>query len=255
MIRNRHGESLRIVLLYLVSAKLLADERPMDSWGAILTPNRVVHSAAPPSMHPISTIALPLSALERKKFHQSSELELLYHFHHQETTTNVNHTRRKKMPPPTRLPQSLSRFLVSRTTSSRPSTVFPPLAGTCRAIHSSPPDPANVAPFYATGPPPEPPQPAAEHPYAKIERRRKQAELLRNARELRYATSSTGKSKTPLRKRFWQDVHIKESDGAPSLFHLYSVSINYLGPVFSRGKEGRIKDSHVLKSMDQSKTS
>lgn len=87
------------------------------------------------------------------------------------------------------------------------------------AIHSSAPDPANVSPFHATGPPPEPPQPAAEHPYAKIERRRKQAELLKKAKDLREASESgAAKGKSPLRKRFWDNAYVKEIDGAGSLF-------------------------------------
>lgn len=102
--------------------------------------------------------------------------------------------------------------------------VLSPTSNSCcrcrRALHSSASDPADVSPFYATGPPPEPPQPAAEHPYAKIERRRKQAELLRAAKEIRKASSGSGAgagganaAKTPLRKRFWQDVSVKEVDG------------------------------------------
>ncbi|KAF3768831.1 DNA-directed DNA polymerase B [Cryphonectria parasitica EP155] len=86
-----------------------------------------------------------------------------------------------------------------------------------RSLHASSPDPANVAPFYATGPPPEPPQPAVEHPYAKAERRRKQAELLRNAKEIRNEIRA-GKNKTPLRKRFWKDVHVKEVDGVYQIY-------------------------------------
>lgn len=82
-----------------------------------------------------------------------------------------------------------------------------------RTIHSSAAATADVAPFSASGPPPEAPQPAVAHPYAKIERRRRQAELLKNAKEIRDAASgkSTGKV---LRRRFWKDVHIKEVDGA-----------------------------------------
>lgn len=107
--------------------------------------------------------------------------------------------------------RSFSKLLCPSSTHRAPVSVS--ISSRCRAIHSSAPDPANVSPFYATGPPPEPPQPAPEHPYAKIERRRKQAELLRNAKELRKA-SSAGSAKTPLKKRFWQDVHVKEVDGA-----------------------------------------
>lgn len=116
------------------------------------------------------------------------------------------------MKAPTRLTsQALPRLFVTSRTSCLKSQ---PIAS--RALHYSAADPANVAPFCATGPPPEPPQPAAEHPYAKAERRRKQAELLKNAKELRDASSSNSKSpgKSPLKKRFWQDVHIKEVDGA-----------------------------------------
>lgn len=126
------------------------------------------------------------------------------------------------MKPPTRLPtRGFSRLLLS---SSKPAAVHPPLAAgknsnSTRPIHSSPPDPASVAPFYAAGPPPDPPQPAAEHPYAKIERRRKQAELLRTAKELRdaEAAGAAGKVK-PLKKRFWQDVHVKKVDGTCLFF-------------------------------------
>lgn len=113
------------------------------------------------------------------------------------------------MKPPTRLAsQALPRLFVpsrSRCVASQPIAA--------RALHYSAADPANVAPFCATGPPPEPPQPAAEHPYAKVERRRKQAELLKSAKELREAGSAKSTGKSPLKKRFWQDVHIKEVDG------------------------------------------
>lgn len=104
--------------------------------------------------------------------------------------------------------QALPRLFVASRTRCAASQ---PIAA--RALHYSAADPANVAPFCATGPPPEPPQPAAEHPYAKVERRRKQAELLKSTKELRDASSGKSSGKSPLRKRFWQDVHIKEVDG------------------------------------------
>lgn len=129
-----------------------------------------------------------------------------------------------RMKPPTRLPaQGLSRLLLSSSPRyTRPTALSSPngtrrVAAAAAAIHTSSPDPAEVAPFHATGPPPEPPQPAAEHPYAKIERRRKQAELLRNAKEIRNAAGA-GKGKTPLKKRFWQDVTVKEVEGAYLVF-------------------------------------
>lgn len=131
--------------------------------------------------------------------------------HHQGPRPPPFHTTRSsKMKPPTRLAsQALPRLFVT----SRPHCAASQPIAARAALHYSAADPANVAPFCATGPPPEPPQPAAEHPYAKVERRRKQAELLKNAKELRDASSSNGPAKSPLRKRFWQDVHIKEVDG------------------------------------------
>lgn len=127
------------------------------------------------------------------------------------STTTFHTTRSSNMKPPTRLAsQALPRLFAT----SRPRcAVSQPIAARA-ALHYSAADPANVAPFCATGPPPEPPQPAAEHPYAKVERRRKQAELLKSAKELRDASSGKGPGKSPLKKRFWQDVHIKEVDGA-----------------------------------------
>ena len=51
------------------------------------------------------------------------------------------------------------------------------------AIHSDSPKPANVVPVYGTGPPPDAPVPAAEHVNSRVARRRKQAEMLRQAKE------------------------------------------------------------------------
>ena len=120
------------------------------------------------------------------------------------------------MKPPARLTtQALPRLFRSGRGSS---VAIPSVAS--RAIHSSSSTPADVTPsFYAPGPPPEPPQPAVEHPYAKIERRRKQAELLKNAKELRDAASGKSTATKPLKKRFWKDAHVKEVNGTQSLAH------------------------------------
>ncbi|KAJ4419638.1 ATP synthase mitochondrial F1 complex assembly factor 2 [Gnomoniopsis sp. IMI 355080] len=114
----------------------------------------------------------------------------------------------------TQLPNQAGAEALLKCSLKRSPAIRPGLATSCRAIHNSSPDPANVSPFYATGPPPEPPQPAAEHPYAKIERRRKQAELLKKAKELRNATTTAKSSTTPLKKRFWENVYVKEVDGS-----------------------------------------
>jgi ATP synthase mitochondrial F1 complex assembly factor 2 len=81
-----------------------------------------------------------------------------------------------------------------------------------RSIHSTVVKPANVAPILGTGPPPEaPPAPAAVNAYHRAERRRKQAELLKNAKHLRDVES--GKVGGMLRKRFWKNVSVREVDG------------------------------------------
>lgn len=60
------------------------------------------------------------------------------------------------------------------------------------------------------GPPPETPTPAASDPLERVARKRKQAELLAQAKEVRSAPS---KPKSVLQKRFWKDVTVKETDG------------------------------------------
>ncbi|KAF7554136.1 hypothetical protein G7Z17_g3108 [Cylindrodendrum hubeiense] len=101
----------------------------------------------------------------------------------------------------TRLPLRLAPRLVNATAFIRP-------------IHSTAAKPANVAPIVGTGPPPAPPEPpsAAEvNVHQRVARRRKQAEMLKHAKEIR--SVSAGKTGT-LTKRFWKDVAVKELDGA-----------------------------------------
>lgn len=70
---------------------------------------------------------------------------------------------------------------------------------------------ANVAPIVGTGPPPQPPSPAVANAYERIERRRRQAKLLKEAKDIRSVTA--GKSSGGLKNRFWKDVDVKEVDG------------------------------------------
>ena len=60
------------------------------------------------------------------------------------------------------------------------------------------------------GPPPETPTPAPSDALYRVARKRKQAELLKQAREVRTTSSS---KKTLLQKRFWKDVSVKETEG------------------------------------------
>ncbi|KAK4201317.1 putative mitochondrial protein atp12 precursor [Triangularia verruculosa] len=85
-----------------------------------------------------------------------------------------------------------------------------------RKLHSNPPQSAKVVPVYGTGPPPEPPAPAAEYAVEeRLARRRRQAEMLRQARDIRKNGAKTGDPNAPvLKTRFWKDVAIKEVDGA-----------------------------------------
>ncbi|KAI0393805.1 hypothetical protein F5Y17DRAFT_430868 [Xylariaceae sp. FL0594] len=96
-------------------------------------------------------------------------------------------------------------------------------------IHSTTASPATVSPIHGTGPPPEPPRPAADSAGARLERRKRHAEMLERAQEIRSGTSSAAKNNaggsssqqeksttatSPLaRRRFWKHVHVREVDG------------------------------------------
>lgn len=125
------------------------------------------------------------------------------------------------MGPTTRLCLRLPLRPVPTTSST---AVLSSLSCRVRAIHRPPAQPAKVVPVYGTGPPPEPPTPAPEYSdaTARIARRRRQAELLKQAKEVRAAAaaksktgpgSADGKEKTGLKKRFWKEVSVKEVDG------------------------------------------
>lgn len=84
-----------------------------------------------------------------------------------------------------------------------------------RAIHASALKAANVAPVVGTGPPPAPP--LERTPNERVERRRRQAEMLKTAKTIRSAKDGKGPSSsdaTPMKRRFWKDVTVKEVDGA-----------------------------------------
>ncbi|KAI1873920.1 uncharacterized protein JN550_003189 [Neoarthrinium moseri] len=83
-----------------------------------------------------------------------------------------------------------------------------------RQIHSTPTTPATVSPIHGSGPPPEPPVPAADSVSQRLARRKKQAALLSAAQEIRASTRNKSGQSQPLRKRFWKDVCVREVDGA-----------------------------------------
>ena len=77
-------------------------------------------------------------------------------------------------------------------------------------LHNTPSKSANPLPVTAHGPAPKAPLPAVTQIEDRIARRRKQAELLQQGKQIRAAEK---KPSGVLRKRFWKDVHIREVPG------------------------------------------
>ncbi|KAI0410922.1 hypothetical protein F5X98DRAFT_358518 [Xylaria grammica] len=122
-------------------------------------------------------------------------------------------------------PARVALQLVARQSGLSPGHSSFVLAG--RHIHSTTASPATVSPIHGTGPPPQPPRPAADSTSIRLERRKKHAELLERAQELRAAHRPSGSSAakdgqnkksteaSPLaRRRFWKHVHVREVEGA-----------------------------------------
>lgn len=93
--------------------------------------------------------------------------------------------------------------------SSRPHSSIGRLAQPClRSLSSTVTQHATALPITAAGPPPAAPVPQSSQYGERIDERRRKAELLKKGKELRGAETA-GKS-SPLKKRFWKDVHVKE---------------------------------------------
>lgn len=99
----------------------------------------------------------------------------------------------------------------SRISLSVPRALPRPQPQQIRPLHQSIPRTANVAPIVGTGPPPEPPTPAARNASERLERRRKHAELLKTAKEIRSAQEA--KANPTAARRFWKEVGVREVDG------------------------------------------
>ncbi|KAI1323576.1 hypothetical protein F5Y16DRAFT_333266 [Xylariaceae sp. FL0255] len=107
-----------------------------------------------------------------------------------------------------------TRIALPRASRQRPPTA-------ARHMHPSPTAYyATVSPLHGSGPPPEPPRPAADSADTRLERRKRQAELLERAAKIRSPTGATTTQKSsstapPLsRRRFWKDVHVRHVQGA-----------------------------------------
>ncbi|KAF2845244.1 F1-ATP synthase assembly protein [Plenodomus tracheiphilus IPT5] len=68
------------------------------------------------------------------------------------------------------------------------------------------------------GPPPATPTPQPSEAMARVARKRKQADMMKQAREMRDVYSPGNKPKNMLAKRFWKDVHVKEGEGGLQVF-------------------------------------
>ena len=111
-----------------------------------------------------------------------------------------------------------SSFLPPR--SSRP-PLLASLRTSCRCLHVSPPSLATPLPITAAGPPPAAPQPAASEPSSRVDRRRRQAELLRRGQELRLNAGGAGskplKPGQALQRRFWREVSVQRDESTYTL--------------------------------------
>ncbi|KAK0729878.1 hypothetical protein B0H67DRAFT_638446 [Lasiosphaeris hirsuta] len=130
---------------------------------------------------------------------------------------------------PSTAPSSITTAAIRASLSSCRSRAHPSYAAT-RSIHRPSAQPAKVVPIYGTGPPPEPPTPSVEFVDAasRLARRKRQGEMLRQAKDERAAaklrhsadapgtkeSALAGGKKTGLAKRFWKEVHVKEINGA-----------------------------------------
>ena len=79
-----------------------------------------------------------------------------------------------------------------------------------RCLHASPSRAANPLPNTAAGPPPAAPVPAASQYGERVDRRRRQAELLKKGQDLRASQMKPGSA---MKKRFWKDVNVKQDLG------------------------------------------
>ena len=79
-----------------------------------------------------------------------------------------------------------------------------------RCLHASPFCAANPLPNTAAGPPPSAPIPAASQYGERVDRRRRQAELLKRGQDLRGSSMKPGSA---MKKRFWKDVNVKQDPG------------------------------------------
>lgn len=126
-----------------------------------------------------------------------------------------------------------------------PSPSSRPLVGPCfcfqspflrpiyQCMHTTAPRPAIPLPVTATGPPPPAPLPAASQHGQRVDRRRRQAELLKKGQDMRASNMKPG---TAMKKRFWKDVSVQADNGMPLLLQSAYDAVIYLLDADSRSE-------------------
>lgn len=63
------------------------------------------------------------------------------------------------------------------------------------------------------GPPPGTPTPQVTDALERVARKKRQAEMMKEAKDLKATSAPSNKPKALLKKRFWKDVTVKETEG------------------------------------------
>ena len=90
-----------------------------------------------------------------------------------------------------------------------------------QCLHTTASNAATPLPNSVLGPPPPAPAPAASQYGERVDRRRRQAELLKRGQDMRATQMKPG---TAMKKRFWKEVSVLTDNGMPlSLPHKKTI--------------------------------
>lgn len=107
------------------------------------------------------------------------------------------------------------RPVLSTLRLSAPRRAYRPLY---QCLHTSAAHRATPLPHLSVpGPPPATPAAYPSDASERVARKRRQADLMKQAQEIRSTYTPTTKPKHMLKKRFWTDVIVKEADGGHCL--------------------------------------
>jgi chaperone required for assembly of F1-ATPase len=88
-----------------------------------------------------------------------------------------------------------------------------------RCLHTSAARRATPSPFPSTvGPPPATPTPHPSDALERVARKRRQAEMVSQAQDIRAEAGPSQKPKAMLKQRFWKDVTVKQTDDGLQVF-------------------------------------